>query len=84
MGKLLKKYYAPTPVKCRKIGDIILILGALINTTILTEYEKAKEIFGTDDLKHWVAISIALTVLGKIVTNFCTGGETSLPATEEK
>ncbi len=66
----------PTPVKWRTIGDSILLLGTLISTTMLTEYEKVKELFGVTDLKHWVAASIILTVAGKVITNFVAVQET--------
>jgi len=72
MKTLLSKYYMPTPKKWRKIGDAILIVGTIISTTILAEYEKAKELFEMTDLKGLVTISIICTVLGKIVTNFAS------------
>lgn len=72
MKTLLSKYYTPTPVIWRKIGDTILIVGTIISTTILAEYEKAKELFAMTDLKGLVTISIICTVLGKIVTNFAS------------
>lgn len=67
---VLSKYYAPTPVKWRKIGDAILLIGTIISTTLLTEYEKAKELFQVQDLRHLLVVAILFTVLGKILTNF--------------
>ena len=72
MKSLFNNYFTPTPQKWRKIGDSILIIGTIISTTILTEYEKAKELFGMGDLKGLVTVSIICTVLGKIATNFAS------------
>jgi hypothetical protein len=72
MKNLINKYYKPTPVKWRKLGDSILVIGTIISTSVLTEYEKAKEIFGVEDLKYFVVASIICTTLGKIITNFAT------------
>lgn len=70
MKNLLKNYYKPTPIKWRKIGDSILVIGTIISTTCLTEYEKAKEMFGMGDLKTLMLTAIICTALGKIITNF--------------
>lgn len=70
MKSILKNYYKPTPIKWRKIGDSILVIGTIISTTCLAEYEKAKEIFGVGDLKCLMLTAIVCTALGKIVTNF--------------
>lgn len=72
MKTFLNKYYLPTPVKWRKIGDTILIVGTIISTTVLTEYEKCKEFLNMSDLKGFLTLSIICTVLGKIVTNFAS------------
>lgn len=72
MKTIFKNYYKPTPVKWRKLGDSILVVGTLISTTCLTEYEKAKELFGVGDLKYIMLTAIVCTALGKIVTNFAT------------
>jgi hypothetical protein len=66
----LNKYYTPTPVKWRKVGDAILLVGTIISTTLLSEYEKAKELFQVQDLRHLLIVAILLTVLGKVLTNF--------------
>jgi hypothetical protein len=70
MKNLLQNYYKPTPIKWRKLGDSILVIGTIISTTCLTEYEKAKEMFGIGDLKTLMLTAIVCTALGKIVTNF--------------
>lgn len=72
MKNIFKNYYKPTPIKWRKLGDSILIIGTIISTTCITEYEKAKEIFGTGDLKTLMLTAIVCTALGKIVTNFAS------------
>lgn len=77
MKKIFKNYYKPTPVKWRKLGDSILVIGTIISTTCLAEYEKAKEIFGVGDLKSLMLTAIVCTALGKIVTNFATVETTS-------
>lgn len=72
MKTIFKNYYKPTPVKWRKLGDSILVIGTIISTTCLTEYEKAKEMFGMGDLKTLMLTAIVCTALGKIVTNFAS------------
>lgn len=72
MKNIFKNYYKPTPVKWRKLGDSILVIGTIISTTCLTEYEKAKEMFGMGDLKTLMLTAIVCTALGKIVTNFAS------------
>jgi len=70
MKNLIKKYYKPTPLKWRKIGDSILVIGTIISTTCLVEYENAKEMFGVGDLKVLMLTAVICTALGKIITNF--------------
>jgi hypothetical protein len=70
MKNLIKNYYKPTPAKWRKIGDSILVIGTIISTTCLVEYEKAKELIGDVDLKCFLLVSIVCTTLGKVITNF--------------
>lgn len=77
MKNLISNYWKPTPIKWRKIGDSILVVGTLISTTVLVEYEKSKELFGVSDLKYFVLTSLICTTLGKIITNFATTEENS-------
>jgi len=57
----LKRYYQPTPVRLRKIGDSILYAG-----TTMTGYAIFSE------SKWFAIISLVLTVLGKTLTNCYT------------
>jgi hypothetical protein len=53
------KYYAPTPVKWRKLGDALLGISTTI--TGFAIYEEIK----------WIAITaLILGVIGKFLTNF--------------
>lgn len=53
------KYYAPTPVKWRKLGDALL--GVSTTITGFAIYEEIK----------WIAITaLILGVIGKFLTNF--------------
>jgi len=53
------KYYSPTPVKWRKLGDALL--GVSTTITGFAIYEEIK----------WIAISaLILGVIGKFLTNF--------------
>jgi len=63
-GTVLKKYYEPTPVKFRKIGDIILITCTAIQPLTMT-------LPLTDAQRVWVNFGIGVAgVIGKIITNF--------------
>ena len=56
---LKEKYYAPTPVKWRKLGDALL--GVSTTITSYAIYEEVK----------WIALTaLALGVVGKFLTNF--------------
>ena len=60
----MKKYFAPTPIVFRKIGDAILILTVAMSGMIPS--------LPLDDNKQkWVMFGIStFGVLGKILTNF--------------
>jgi hypothetical protein len=59
--KILKKYYAPTPKKWRKIGDTLLALSL---------YAQTQQAFsGNTKLMTGVAIA---GLVGKFLTNFFT------------
>jgi hypothetical protein len=72
MKNIFTNYYKPTPAKWRKIGDSILVIGTIISTTCLVEYENAKEMFGVGDLKVIMLTAVICTALGKIITNFAS------------
>ena len=56
-----KGYYAPTPKLFRKIGDTLMVLaGTLSGASIYAEN------------KTMAMICLAISILGKIVTNFFT------------
>lgn len=57
--KLKDRYFKPTPKKWRKIGDTLLIVGTM--TTALT-------VFTVNPIIP--AISVIITGIGKILTNF--------------
>jgi hypothetical protein len=58
-NKMIKKYYKPTPVKWRKLGDALLGVSTIITT------------FAVYQNTHWVAITALITgVVGKFLTNF--------------
>ena len=67
---LFKTYFQPTPIKWRKIGDSILIIGTVISTTALVEYENLKDVFSTVEFKHLILASMIFTAVGKVMTNF--------------
>lgn len=57
----MKNYYKPTPVKWRKIGDSLLMIGSTVTG------------FSAFTMPPIVtAIAAGLTCLGKIITNFTT------------
>ena len=61
MKKRIKRYYAPTPKKWRKIGDALLATSTTITAYAITNH--------TD----WLAYtSLALGVVGKFLTNLFT------------
>lgn len=62
MAKVKLSYWHPTPVFWRKIGDTVLSAG-----TLITGYNIL-----ADD-KGWAIASLALTFLGKTITNFASG-----------
>lgn len=55
------KYWHPTPVFWRKVGDAILGLG-----TTFTGYEILMQ------NQQWALVSLVITWLGKTITNFAT------------
>lgn len=57
----MKKYYKPTPVKWRKIGDGLLAASAAISTYAIA-----------DDIKWLALASLGLGVVGKFLTNMFT------------
>lgn len=68
---IFKNYYLPTPVKWRKIGDAILLVGVTIDSVIMKDYDKYKEAFG-NDLKFWLIGIVVCAVVGKLGTNLKT------------
>jgi hypothetical protein len=59
--KLYEKYNQPTPLKWRKIGDLLLIIS-----TTITSYSVIEE------MKEVALIAAILGCVGKILTNFFT------------
>lgn len=56
-----KSYWAPTPVKLRKIGDALLGIFSLTSTAAMV-----------NDDKRLAIASLLIGVIGKILTNFFT------------
>ena len=61
MKNLKKRYYSPTPVKWRKIGDAVFGLGTLITGISAFTLPPVA-----------VLIAAVLTYVGKTITNFAT------------
>jgi hypothetical protein len=59
--KLQERYNQPTPLKWRKIGDLLLIIS-----TTITSYSVMEE------MKEVALIAAILGCVGKILTNFFT------------
>jgi hypothetical protein len=70
MKKLLKNYAKPTPVKFRKLGDTLLVIGTSITMGALIEFHKLEQIFTSKEIKTVMTIALALGVAGKFLTNF--------------
>jgi hypothetical protein len=64
LTKLHDKYKRPTPEAWRKVGDSLLLIGSTITTYAILDGDKT-----------FAIISLACTVLGKIITNFTTDGK---------
>lgn len=60
----MKRYYKPTPVKYRKLGDALLSVGTAITGFAIYEQHQAVAI-----------VALVLTVVGKFLTNFFTENE---------
>jgi len=59
--KKRSRYYSPTPIKWRKLGDALLVVSTTITGYVMHE-----------DVK-WVALTALITgVVGKFLTNFFT------------
>lgn len=52
-------YWKPTPKKWRKVGDSILLAGTTITSYAILSEDKI-----------FAVVSLILTVVGKIITNF--------------
>ena len=62
LPKLKTDYYKPTPVKWRKLGDTLLIVGLLLTTYNIAE-----------DIDKWIQVgALIFTIAGKFLTNFFT------------
>jgi hypothetical protein len=60
----MKKYFSPTPVFWRKVGDSLLLLSAGVNGSIMG-------LPLPDHHKLWIMFGISLVgTFGKILTNF--------------
>lgn len=63
---MIKKYYAPTPAKFRKIGDAILFIS--VGLQPLTQTLPL-----TDNQRVWVNFGMgAAGLIAKVITNFFT------------
>jgi hypothetical protein len=75
--KILKNYYAPTPIIWRKIGDTILLAGTTLSSYVMVQYEQFQFLYPQADLRTIVTASFVMTVIGKCLTNFFTVPETA-------
>ena len=61
MKKHIKRYYAPTPKKWRKLGDALLAVSTTITASAIANHT------------NWVAYTaLAVGVIGKFLTNLFT------------
>jgi uncharacterized PurR-regulated membrane protein YhhQ (DUF165 family) len=69
--KLCKNHYwKSTPKKWRKVGDSILAIGTFLATGGLMGMDSLKELYTTEEIRLFVAVSMGLGVVGKFLTNF--------------
>lgn len=69
MRSVLKKYYQPTPVRLRRLGDTIMIGCTSLMPIILASPLSDKAI-------SWIVTILGVVgVAGKIITNFFTTDE---------
>lgn len=68
--KKLGRYYSPTPLKWRKIGDSLLACAALIGGGGLISFDYLREIFQDHELKLIIGLTIIVGISGKFITNF--------------
>lgn len=66
----LEHYKAPTPAFWRKIGDSLLSIASVTAMGGLWQFDNLKDIFTPIEIKAIIAISIAVGVIGKFLTNF--------------
>jgi hypothetical protein len=59
LKKLHDNYKAPTSAKWRKVGDSFLLIGSTVTSYAIFEGNKT-----------FALISLACTVVGKVITNF--------------
>lgn len=63
--KLKTNYYAPTPLKWRKLGDTLLAISTMITTyAVVDEWSK-----------YMTLSALILGVIGKFLTNFFSEDE---------
>ena len=68
--KTASRYYSPTPVKWRKIGDSILYGCGAIGASGLIGFDELKNIFSPKELKILIGVILILGFAGKFITNF--------------
>lgn len=70
LKKIENRYYSPTPVKWRKIGDSILYGCGVIGSAGLFGFDNLKEFFSPKELKIIIGAFLIFGFLGKFITNF--------------
>lgn len=70
----MKKYYKPTPVKWRKLGDAFLLFSAGLSGAVMG-------LPISDNSRTWVLFAVNIVgIIGKVITNFA-GPDEDQPVT---
>lgn len=69
---VMKKYWAPTPLKWRKLGDALLGVATVVTLGGMWQFDTLKDegMLTPEQLKVIIISSIVLGVVGKFLTNF--------------
>jgi len=65
-----KKYYSPTPIKMRKLGDAFLACAGIVGVTGIFGFDKLKEIYTDGQIRLIFTVLFVFLLLGKFLTNF--------------
>jgi hypothetical protein len=70
MNELMKRYWTPTPKKCRKIGDSLLAVSTVLAIGGLWQFDNLKNVFTPNELKFMIVLSRVVSLVGKFLSNF--------------